>query len=331
MNVERSMTDKEIGARSAFEVDQVHPAQHVMSPGAQLAALREERGWTIEQVASQLNLAPRQVAALENDNHPALPGISIVRGFIRAYAKLLKVDPAPLLAMVGGETVFTNQSITPRQTLSAPFSEARLPSMGQQRPGLSSKWILGTLLLLLAGVVLWAARQPGDFTAVPDVISTPVVKDEQESDLDVSAAAQEPASLMNEQHVAALPPAEVALDSTMPEATLAPPVTSMVPALPEPPAARASASPVQESPAPRAGDMLSLEMREESWVEVRRTSNNSVMISRLASAGESVSIEMSEPVSLVIGNAAGVDATLRGEPLELTATTRTNVARLNLK
>ncbi|HJW56491.1 MAG TPA: DUF4115 domain-containing protein, partial [Burkholderiaceae bacterium] len=75
---------------------------------------------------------------------------------------------------------------------------------------------------------------------------------------------------------------------------------------------------------------LVLTAREESWVEVRRTDNKSSVLSRLMKAGDTETIEVAEPVLLVIGNASGVDATLRGEPLEVKAG-KSNVARLNLK
>src|SRR5690606_31999989 len=98
-----------------------------VSAGTQLAALREARGWTIEQVASQLNLASRQVHALETDNYAALPGMVIVRGFIRSYAKLLRADAAPILAAIADE-----QSepvvLQDRGSLSATFSEGKIPS-----------------------------------------------------------------------------------------------------------------------------------------------------------------------------------------------------------
>ena len=77
-------------------VEQPVAMQASTSPGAELARQREARGWTVAEVADQLNLAARQIAALEADNYAALPGMAIVRGFIRAYAKLLKIDATPL-------------------------------------------------------------------------------------------------------------------------------------------------------------------------------------------------------------------------------------------
>jgi transcriptional regulator with XRE-family HTH domain len=59
-------------------------------PGRVLAAQREAMGWTVEQVADQLKLAVRQVVALEAGDYAALPSPAVTRGFVRAYAKLVK-------------------------------------------------------------------------------------------------------------------------------------------------------------------------------------------------------------------------------------------------
>ncbi|MEP6701489.1 MAG: helix-turn-helix domain-containing protein, partial [Betaproteobacteria bacterium] len=68
-----------------------------VSAGAQLRAYRENAQLTVDDVAHQLKLARRQVLAIENDEFDALPGPTFVRGFIRNYARLLRVDAAPLL------------------------------------------------------------------------------------------------------------------------------------------------------------------------------------------------------------------------------------------
>ena len=56
-------------------------------------AMRSEAaGLSIDAVAQQLKLAPRQVVALEEDNFPQLPGRTFMRGFMRNYARLLHLD-----------------------------------------------------------------------------------------------------------------------------------------------------------------------------------------------------------------------------------------------
>ena len=49
------------------------------------------------EVALRLKFSPRQIEALESEHYDVLRGPAMVRGMIRAYAKLLGADPAPFL------------------------------------------------------------------------------------------------------------------------------------------------------------------------------------------------------------------------------------------
>ncbi|CAG9932937.1 helix-turn-helix domain-containing protein [Candidatus Nitrotoga arctica] len=68
------------------------------SVGAVLREARERLGLSVADVESRLKFASRQIEALEADNFTRLPEISFVRRFVRSYAKLLQLDPTPLLA-----------------------------------------------------------------------------------------------------------------------------------------------------------------------------------------------------------------------------------------
>lgn len=314
------MSDSEMNEGMRDDVQS--PASEQLSPGTRLAAAREANGWTIEQVASYLKLAPRQVAAIERDDYGALPGMPIVRGFVRSYAKLLKMDAAPLLVQLGGETVVATESLKPKEGLSTPFSEARLPSMSE-KPAISSKWMIAVLLLVLLGVVVWAFRQEPDVMELPPppvgetatVLESPETPAPEEGGTSVPPAEAGSPALPGEDQAAAQGQVDAA-----PTANPAPPMASAE-----------QAEPVQAEAAAPARDTLNLTVREESWIEIRRADGGHVVLARLAQPGESITVEVAEPVELTIGNAAGVDAMLRGEPLELRGSTRTNVARLNLK
>ena len=67
-------------------------------PGKQLEAARKSRGLSVADIAQQLKLSPWQVEALESGDYRKLPGAVFVRGFIRNYARLVKLDSAALLA-----------------------------------------------------------------------------------------------------------------------------------------------------------------------------------------------------------------------------------------
>jgi cytoskeleton protein RodZ len=63
-----------------------------------LRSAREAAGLSLEEVAQQLKLAPRQVKALEDESFADLPGRTFSRGFVRNYARFLNLDPQDLLA-----------------------------------------------------------------------------------------------------------------------------------------------------------------------------------------------------------------------------------------
>jgi cytoskeleton protein RodZ len=324
------MSDPKMNDQTAGNADDSHISPQMISPGARLAAYRQDRGWTVEQVASQLNLAPRQIIAIESDDYPSLPGMPIVRGFIRAYAKLLKVDAAPLLATLGGETVLVHESVTPRKTLSTPFSEARLPSMAE-RPGLSSKWLLGLLVAVLVGVAVWAVQYREDAPAEPASSNNAPSATSSSSGESASSAVPTGGNSDQQGAVAANPGPSVP-PVNAPAGAGAPVLDSANPVLPP---SQSVPSPGQtnsaENTSATSKDVLVLTIREDSWIEVRRAGEKSALISRLAKAGTTETVEITSPTRLVVGNAAGVDATLRGAPLELKSSSTTNVARLNLK
>lgn len=66
--------------------------------GDTLRRTREAQGLSISEVANALKLNARQIEALESGRFAQLPGLAFTRGFLRNYARLLKIDAAPLLA-----------------------------------------------------------------------------------------------------------------------------------------------------------------------------------------------------------------------------------------
>ena len=66
--------------------------------GRSLRQAREARSLTVGDVAQALKLTLRQVEALEQECFERLPGPAFARGFLRNYARFLRLDPEPLIA-----------------------------------------------------------------------------------------------------------------------------------------------------------------------------------------------------------------------------------------
>ncbi len=69
--------------------------------GSVLRAARLARGLSIVDVTHAIKFGARQIEALERDDFEKLPGSTFVRGLIRSYGKFLRLEEAPLLALLG--------------------------------------------------------------------------------------------------------------------------------------------------------------------------------------------------------------------------------------
>jgi cytoskeleton protein RodZ len=328
------------------------------SPGARLRTLRNEGGFTVEQIASQLRLAPRQIIALESDDHAALPGMPIVRGFIRSYAKLLRTDPAPLLVGLGAELA-SQYPLQPREGLSAPFRQARVPSMTQRDKGTSARWLILSLVLVLAATALWASGYLRDIAAFaqslpsqlkevlnvvespPPAVSTQGVQPESplQSELPaspaVAAMGQQDAGIDDNDAVfGAVSSVEPDVPPSIEQVQDVAAGTSSAQPKPAPAVAPIATSPFTSGNAGvvASASMNALVLRAtgESWLEIRRSADGKVLLATMVTAGESITFNVAEPISVLIGNSLGVKVTLRGAAVELKAG-RANIARLNLK
>jgi cytoskeleton protein RodZ len=157
INVGRLMSDT--GVQMEEWQEEPKNQRHASAPGAELAAQREALGMTVDQIADQLKLAPRQVIAIEKGDYDSLPNMAVTRGFIRAYAKAVRLDPAPLVAMIQVEGAVGHATATVRPTrVTASFSESRFPTL-TERQGKPFGLIIGgiAVVVLLAAAGAWKA------------------------------------------------------------------------------------------------------------------------------------------------------------------------------
>jgi Helix-turn-helix domain len=71
-----------------------------MTVGATLAAKRGERGLSIDQVAASTRIRPEHLRALEADDYTQFPAPVYAKGYLRAYAVFLGLDPEELIALL---------------------------------------------------------------------------------------------------------------------------------------------------------------------------------------------------------------------------------------
>ncbi|GGY33027.1 RodZ domain-containing protein [Pseudoduganella albidiflava] len=327
--------------------------QHAAAPGATLAAQREAMGLTVEQIADQLKLAPRQVVALEQGDFASLPNMAVTRGFIRAYAKVVRLDPAPLVAQIEvTPSVTTSSEHAPirREKIPTTFSQSRFPTLAS-RQSKPKVWIIGGVVALavIAGAGAWqaglispaalskpatvaapAATAPaapgtaGTTATTPPLLSPNVPL--------VSTPSQGPATPENTAPLVTTPPNTAIAGAPATNSAATTPAAT-TPAATTPAATAPAATtpaPAAATPAPQGANTLTLVFTADSWVEIKRP-GASPLISRLVKAGSTESFEIDRQSQLTVGAPEGVRATLRGQPLPLPKVANGTISRVQIK
>jgi cytoskeleton protein RodZ len=336
------------------------------SPGTMLSAQRETLELSIQQVADQLNLTMHFVRALEADSYDKLPGDVFVRGYIRAYSNLLRLDPVQVLAIFDE---FTSQKIARK--------EEAIKRRERRRQDKNRPWIIFSGFAFVAVALgLWylnpAAPVAVDSTATDtsgaanlSVLSsaplpTPVSTDDQRLEPAVmadmmlaTAAAQEFSSTEQltstvQQLLSTPEPVEATTetltDSSVPVASASVAVVSVnsssqtqVTQSESPNAVQVTAVSAEELISAQAemhqwsgSDELTLEFSADCWVEVEHLGGEESYRNQI-SAGNTLVIRGTAPFSVLLGNARNVALTFNGRSMDISSNVRAdNTARLSI-
>ena len=294
-------------------IQQVEPS----TLGGRLAVAREAKQLTQQDVSNTLRLSLKQVADLENSDFAALPEPMVTRGFIRNYARLLDLDAEPLLAIYRAQV----PDRLPDAILVQSSMHFEMPTKGNH---LWFKYVLGSVVLLVL-VLLWFAYMPKyEKPAVEKLNATEHLVVEQSLPEIALPAAERLAG--SDTEVLNLPNADVASiasNSTTPAAVLAEPksvVKLEAPAKVE----------VKGNVPASMSKKVTVTCTDSSWMQAKDKSGKGVFEKKLA-AGSTETFDGEMPLSIWIGNAKGTSLTFLGKPVDLTASTQNNVARLTLE
>lgn len=287
------------------------------SAGKALAEARERLGLSVAEVARQLRLSTRQIEALEADDHASLPGKTFLRGFLRNYAKLLQLDPEPLLALCQPEPPQAQSIAVPTSRIKF-GGKRRLMPFGDQsgKPKLKYAIVIGVVALISWGIVELFQGQPTH----QDVPAKSSEESTMQLSLPQSDAPVETAPVMNQAEPVSGPASEPVVAPATPVTPAAPvtPATQVTPASPPPPAAEVG------------GQRLQFVFDGDAWVEVK-DKGGKVIFYQLNAKGSQQSVRGTPPFSLVIGNASHVRLTYNGKPVDLAPHIKVDVARLTIE
>lgn len=278
------------------------------TPGALLQRARVAACLSEDEVAQQLRLLRSHVVAIEQDRYQDLQGTTFVKGYLRAYAQLVRVPVEQVLASF---EQFSQRC--PDKIPEAPRHVPRGPAQPFNTPAVvKNSWWIALAVLLAVGAGLWwyhrDARLAIESPAIFDALGT--------SDAKAPAEATKSEPLPARDALAqAKPEGDVEGDMNVPQPVAE---ASVAPAV-----ATAGVTP----PMAVSGGQLELRFTADCWAEVR-DSKDTVLFSGMKKAGESVQLSGMSPLRIHLGNAEGVQISYNGQPVPVTADPVTKTARV---
>lgn len=269
--------------------------------GSALREARRRRQLELAEVARQLKLPRTTVEHLEDGRLDRIASI-YRRGYITNYARLVGLDPKPLLDGLGDD-----EPEPLREVMPAPKS-----GQGFDRFVRFASYLLATTVIVpplvyffvIGGARLFEAEPVAVSEAAPGAAPTEEERPSGYRERIAGALALRPLDDDREQdsHLSA---------SALPLGAIRAPV-AVDPAAAEPVAAN-EPGPPEEAPGPMA--RIGLELVEDSWVEIE-TADGERMEFDLLRAGTSRSYSGMPPFRVLLGRASAVNLTLDGRPYD---------------
>lgn len=134
--------------------------------GEQLKAARESKRLSVEKIASQTFMRTDYVRAIEEGRYDIIGAPIYIKGFVKAYAQAVGIDPEPLIKQLAEELGWTKQSPTAVMTLGkATVDKSYSSNWSLQIPSEQiTPVIIGILVGVAAfiGVRIWQVNKPAD-------------------------------------------------------------------------------------------------------------------------------------------------------------------------
>jgi cytoskeleton protein RodZ len=285
--------------------DNEQPAAAATAPGYTnvgqlLSEARVAKDLTLEQIATELRIEARQLAALEDNRFEQIGPAVFIKGYIRQYGQRLGLDPSSLMEIYGRQTNIEEVQVKPSKPI----------KLRDERQ--ITVWIVAVLVLLLiaVGLAVWWLNSGGfDFKSLSRGAQNRAASGEAAPALVAEPAPAQPAPAAAETastqtaSATTTPPAEVEL--------------ARAPVAAPPPAAAASAAPSVAAASggfSRGATPISLDVTfdSESWAEITDARGQKLFF-ELGTAGRHAVMRGEPPVSVTFGNGDAVRLIVDGE------------------
>ncbi|MFM5819079.1 RodZ domain-containing protein [Aeromonas sanarellii] len=291
-----------------------------VGPGQLLRNAREQLGWTREQVASRIHLRLTLIAAIEADTYDKHTSHTFIRGYLRAYAKLVGIPEETILA------AYDKLGLTPPDNIDMQSFSRRSRQQANDSRLKVVTWLV--ILVLIALSVAWwwqstARRSAGDealaATEMSGIDNTPSAA------VPTAVEVAAPVLPATSDAVSTAPAVSDAV-ATVPVAVAAPSAAVTTDAS----AAVATASPVESATTePAKAPQLKMSFTADCWLDVK-DANGKTLFSGLKRANDELVLEGPEPLKFIIGAPMAVNLEYQGKSFDMSRYNNGRTARFSL-
>lgn len=291
------------------EMDDNKGSVQLPSPGEVLRLGREDAGLSLETVATELNVAVSKVKSLECDDFQLLHSDTFVRGYLRSYAKLLKIDGEGLISCYEAYAGDSGPvDVNCQREAGADSSAASKNS--------SLKWLP---LLALVSASAWYAYEniKAPISALPAVAVTDNSAVEIDAEPDALAIVVAASELENSEADLSVVDSSLAAESEEQGFSLGVATDAVAETVDVVSAEDSAPEAAALSGSDELGlDTLEFSFSDECWVEVTDAQND-VLLADVKQGGETVVLQGIAPFKVMLGNASSAALTFNGEVVEV--------------
>jgi len=282
------------------------------TPGERLQLAREEAGLSLEFVSGELYMTATKVKNLEADEYDKLHSAMFIRGYIRSYAKLLKLDDSELIACFDDYTgTKSSASIVHMKKVNAQSKDVSGYLSGN-KPLVMSLFVIVLMVLVftLSGNENTAGAGAGAGAGDGSALVNGSIEDEIEADAgkNLDDAFTADAASATDKFSTAEKSLKITKVATSADESVAGASGGV--------GIRTSISTVLPLTSNSMQlDSLRLTFTDECWVEVTDALND-VLFADVKMAGDSLALEGVAPFNVMLGNVRAVELTFNGKAVD---------------
>lgn len=318
-------------------------------PGGKLQAARIQLGLSIGDVADRMHLSNAILEALEDNNFDEITAPIFVKGYLRAYARIVAIDEESVISEYAELYSDEDPPITTTSNTAAEISSSDT----------RVKWMTYLVVIVLIALIAtwwWSEQRSGEqlisldaersesptpasastdllqqqplmdssaaAAADPDSSADDTMADEDSNEEDLPLMSLQPPEPTDEAAAEAGEAAPVSVETGSSDSSPVIPVAS-----PEQPVAADAPVNVAERKAPAGNDQFRLVVNADTWADIK-DANGVQLIYDLMRADNTLVMTGTAPFEVFLGNGHGVDVEINGTAVDITSYIRDdNTAR----